>query len=251
MVRILFCLLFFLPLPLQAQLANYNSGDGPIAEVHIGRVVYGQPLSGRGGRPWWSIDWPEAEMHFTNGVKRLSSIDIAPDSRFVRLDDPNLFDYPWLFLQQVGRSNFQQPELDALREFLLRGGFVLIDDFHGEQELVIFQDFARRLFPDRRVTPLQASDLIMDIHFPLNMDTQIPGARHIHWVSSGESVAMMAGPQQWLGIYDDAGRLMLAAHHNMDMGDAWQHADDPYYPEAMTNLSYRFGVNYLIYALTQ
>ena len=62
--------------------------------------------------------------------------------------------------------------------------------------------------------------------------------------------AAMSGPPHWRGIYDDAGRLMVAISFNIDMGDAWEHADDPYYPAEMTGLAYRLGVNYVIYAMT-
>ena len=233
---------------------NLNTAAGPQAELHIGRVIFGESMSngfGRGrGRAWWSIDWPEAEAHITNGVERMSLIEVAGDSRHIRLDDPYLYDYPWLFLQQIGQASFSIDEIDALREYLLRGGFVLIDDFHGPQRQNLV-NFATQLFPDRPLIPIPIEDVVMSIHYDLNQDTQIPGSRHLRGSNtSGEVVAQMEGEQEWLGIYDDLDNLVLAAHVNMDMGDAWQHANDPYYPEPMTNLAYRFGVNYFIYAMT-
>lgn len=237
-----------------AQLANLDTAAGPDAELHIGRVIFGDSLAfagGRGrGRAWWSIDWPEAEAHITEGASRMSLIQIAPDSRHIRLDDPSLYDYPWLFLQQIGQAYFSDDEVFALREYLLRGGFVLVDDFHGSLFRQRFVDFARRLFPDRPLVSIPENDAVMAVHYDLNQDTQIPGSRHLRRTASGEITAFMEGRQEWLGIYDDAGNLVLAGHVNMDMGDAWQHADDPYYPEPMTNLAYRFAVNYFIYAMT-
>ncbi len=240
--------------PAVAQLANLDTKAGPDAELHIGRVIFGDSLAfsgGRGrGRAWWSIDWPEAEAHITEGTARMSLIQVAPDSRHIRLNDPNLYDYPWLFLQQVGQASFTDEEILALREHLLRGGFLLVDDFHGSLFRQRFVDFSRRLFPERPLVSIPESDAVMSIHYDLNQDTQIPGSRHLRRMASGEITAIMEGKQEWLGIYDDSGNLILAGHVNMDMGDAWQHADDPYYPEPMTNLAYRFAVNYFIYSMT-
>lgn len=237
-----------------AQMNNLDTAAGPQAELHIGRVIFGESMNsgfGRGrGRTWWAIDWPEAEAHITDGVERMSLINVAPDSRHIRLDDPNLFDYPWLFLQQIGQANFNQEEILALREYLVRGGFVLVDDFHGQAFRQRFIDFARQVFPDRPLISIPEDDPVMNIHYDLNQDTQIPGSRHLYRTGSGEIGAQMEGEPEWLGIYDDGGNLVLAGHVNMDTGDAWQHADDPYYPEPMTNLAYRFGVNYFIYSMT-
>lgn len=233
---------------------NLDTDAGPQAELHIGRVIFGESMGGgwgRGrGRAWWAIDWPEAEAHITDGIERMSLIEVAPDSRHIRLDDPNLYDYPWLLLQQIGQATFDQKEILALREYLVRGGFVLVDDFHGAAFRQRFIQFARQLFPDRPLVPIPEDDPIMNIHYDLNQETQIPGQRHLYYTGTGEIGARMEGEPEWLGIYDDEDNLVLAGHVNMDTGDAWQHADDPYYPEPMTNLAYRFGVNYLIYSMT-
>ena len=87
------------------------------------------------------------------------------------------------------------------------------------------------------------SDPLLNILFSLDKRTQIPGERHLYW-------QRMQGPSHWRGIYDDHGRLIVAMNHNSDMGDAWEHADDPRYPAPMTATAYRFGVNYVIYAMT-
>lgn len=238
--------------PAHSQYDNNDGAAGPLAELHIARVMHGAgTVQAVGwGRPMWAIDWPEAETHITHGVARMSLIDIYTDSRHLQLTDPYLFDYPWLFFQQPARGVFSEADVLALREYLLRGGFPLVDDFHGESERAYFMRLARRIFPDRAVIPIPPDDPIMSIHYDLNQNTQIPGERHLYRTPSGDIAAQLAGPQEWLGLYDDSGRLVLAAHFNMDMGDAWQHADDPWYPEPMTNLAYRFGVNYMIYAMT-
>ena len=230
-----------------------DSSLPPEADLHIARAIHGgnppREFSMRGFRPWWAIDWPEAEAHFVPGAERMTLVDIAPDSRHIQLTDPNLFDYPWLFLQQPAKSAFSRAEAEALREYLDRGGFVLMDDFHGTSDYARFEFFVRQVFPDRPLVDIPVNDVVMRIHYDLNQDTQIPGERHLRLTGSGVE-AQMQGPQAWKGVYDDSGNLVLAAHYNMDMGDAWQHADDYYYPAEMTALAYRFGVNYIIYAMT-
>ncbi len=90
----------------------------------------------------------------------------------------------------------------------------------------------------------------MHVFFDLGDRIQIPGRRHLRGSFGGETFASMLGPPHWRGIYDDQDRLMVAISFNIDMGDAWEHADDPVYPADMTGLAYRLGVNYVIYAMT-
>src|SRR6476660_7577574 len=95
-------------------------------------------------------------------------------------------------------------------------------------------------FPDRPIIDIPDDDPLLHIFFDLNKRTQIPGRRHLRIGPGGRVVAQMQGPPQWRGIYDDRKRLMVAINFNMDMGDAWQHADDAFYPAEMTGLAYRF-----------
>ena len=98
------------------------------AEFHIARVVYSSGQAERTWRPWWAIDYPEAEYHLTNGLRRLTSASVADDSIHLRLTDAEIFDYPWLFIQQVGHWRLNLAEISALREYVERGGFVVLDD---------------------------------------------------------------------------------------------------------------------------
>ena len=204
-----------------------------------------------GGRPWWAIDYPEAEYHFIQGVRRLTRIDTADDSIHLRATDDELFDYPWLFAQQVGRWQLSDEEAARLRDYLLRGGFLVADDFHGPAQWEIFHASIRRVFPDRAIVDLPEDDEILHVLYDLDERTQIPGRRHLYRGPGGETLVDPEGsPPTWRGIHDDDGRLMVVMNFNMDMGDSWEHADDPVYPEPMTALGYRFGINYIIYAMT-
>ena len=234
---------------------NYPDANGPDQEFHMGRLVFEPNIISQWhppGRPWWRIDWPEAEQHFIGGLQRYTRINVADDSAHISLRDNSIFDYPWVFAQQVGRWQISHDEALRLGEYLNRGGFLVVDDFHGPEQWQIFKNVMDIALPGHKVVTLTADDPLMQIHYELDELVQIPGRRHIvGWDASGNSVVRMPfTPQRWMGIHDQDGRLMVAINFNMDMGDAWEHADDAYYPQAMTSLAYRFGINYIIYALT-
>ncbi len=232
---------------------NQPAPYGPASELHLARMVFshGAHSNWGPGRPWWRIDWPSAEQFFVRGVKRYTRIDIAEDSVHVMLEDDALFDYPWLFAQQVGRWELNDNEVLRLREYLERGGFLVVDDFHGPVQWQIFEHAMQRVLPNRNWVELEETDELMQVLYELDQRTQIPGRRHLQ-PSSGNtiSVNMPHTPPRWRGIHDDQDRLMVAINFNMDMGDAWEHSDDPVYPVPMTSLAYRFGINYLVYAMT-
>jgi hypothetical protein len=222
-------------------------GAPPEAEFHMARLAYATVgCAGSHGycNPWWAIDYPYAEAHFLPAVERMTRVEVAPDSRQLTADDEYLFDYPWLFLQQPAQGNWfpQGEDLERLREYLYRGGFLVVDDFHNEYEWAHVREAMAALLPGRPIVDIPDDDALHHVLFDLDERTQIPGERHL-WRG-------MEGPAHWRGIYDDKGRLMVALNHNSDMGDAWEHADDPRYPAPMTATAYRFGVNYVIYAMT-
>ncbi|MGK0296730.1 MAG: hypothetical protein ACI9XC_000322 [Gammaproteobacteria bacterium] len=234
--------------------AQYSDSNiiSPEAEFHMARLIYSPGAGGSRGymRSMWAIDYPAAEYHFIQGVRRLTRIDSANDSIHLRITDDRIFDFPWLFVQQVGTWTLDNEEISRLREYLLRGGFLLVDDFHGSQDWIVFNNIIRKVFPNRPLLDLVDENEILHVFYDLDQNTQIPGRRHLYRTMSGEISAQLAGPATWRGIYDDENRLMVAINFNMDMGDAWEHADDPVYPEPMTALAYRFGINYLIYSMT-
>ncbi len=249
---------FLLPAAISAQ--ESSRSDQPQAEFHMARLIYNNGFGPMGrnfaissrGRGWWAIDYPAAELHFLDGLSRLSRIDVAEDSMHLSIMDDEIFDYPWLFAQQVGQGGWdpKPEEVERWREYLYRGGFLVVDDFHGAAEWQSFQHAISKIFPTRAIVDLSEDDEVFNVLYVLDQLTQIPGRRHLYRASDGSIQAQLRGPQAWRGIYDDNGRLIVAINYNMDMGDAWEHADDPFYPEPMTALAYRFGLNYVIYAMT-
>lgn len=225
------------------------SSDLLDAEFHFIRLEYVTFGWARGRRPWWMQDWPEAEEHFAEGVRRLTNIDVGTN-RHVPLTDDRIFEYPWVYATQVGYWDLSDEEVARLREYLLRGGFLFVDDFHGPEDWSVFQESMARTLPEFPIVDLPETDPLLHTLYDLDQRTQIPGLRHLRRGAGGSTVAEMPYPAIWRGIYGEEERLLVAVNFNMDIGDAWEHADWVEYPEPMTALAYRFGINYIVYAMT-
>jgi hypothetical protein len=233
------------------------------AEFHFIRLQYtdlpqfhrGYGYASRNGRGsgWWLVDWPAADNHFTMGIQRLTRIDTG-DPRHVRLTDDQLFDYPWIYATQTGWWDLTDAETDRLREYLLRGGFLVVDDFWGPEAWALFARTMDRVFPNQPITDLAESDSVMHVLYDIREKdrTFIPGSRHLRRGAGGtvQVVQPEGTSPAWLAMYDPRNRMVVAVNFNTDVGDAWEFADVPYYPEAMTALAYRYGINYIIYAMT-
>jgi len=234
-----------------------ESEYSPNAEFRFLRVEYSD-YTGRGfggvsrrGRAsgWWAQDWPDAEEHFTTGVKRLTRVD-AGEPHHVALTDDELFDYPWAYATQTGYWSLSDAETAKLREYLLRGGFLMTDDFWAEQEYGVFQETMNRVFPGQPITDIGMTEQVMHVLYDIQQKdlTFIPGSRHL---CGGGRICQPAGTMPaWQAMYDPKNRMVVAVNFNTDIGDAWEFADVPYYPEAMTTLAYHYGLNYLIYSMT-
>jgi hypothetical protein len=222
----------------------------PGSEFTFIRLVYDNYSGGLGGwfrRSSWATDAPEAETHLLQGLKRLTRIDTALEGAAMRIGDPALFDYPFIYAVEVGRWSLSEDEAARLREYLQRGGFLMVDDFHGTDEWQVFIESMQRVFPNRPIVEVNDKDPIFHLQFDLDQRVQIPGIRGAitgqHWEKDGYV-------PHWRAIYDDEGRVMVMINYNMDLGDAWEHADNPLYPEPLTALAYYFAINYLLFAMT-
>jgi len=205
------------------------------------------------GEGWWIVDWPDADDHFSVGIQRLTRIEVGEPVHF-RLTDPKLFDHPWIYATQAGWWNLSDAETSKLREYLLRGGFLVTDDFWGPDCWEIFTSTMNRVLPGRPITDISETESVMHVLYDIQAKdrTFIPGSRHL-WRRSDGSVQVVqpeGSTPAWRAMYDDKNRLVVAANFNTDVGDAWEFADVPYYPEAMTTLAYRYGINYIMYSMT-
>jgi hypothetical protein len=135
-----------------------------------------------------------------------------------------------------------------LRDYLQRGGFFMADDFHGVEEWREFEKRIKFAFPDRPIIEMQDDDPYFHTVYDIADRPQVPGADHL---GAGCKACQNGGTgAHWRGIYDDKGRVMVAISFNSDLGDAWEYADSPYYPEKFSALAIRVTVNDVIYAMT-
>ena len=204
----------------------------------------------------WTIDYPRSDRHLLEGVRRLTRIDTRSVEQVVDLDgSDDVYNWPMMYAVEVGHWRLPDSQAAQLREFLLRGGFLMVDDFHGSEyyrglnEWETFLASITKVFPDRPIVDLENSDPIFHTIYDLSERFQVPGWQ---WYYSGITYekSETGKPPHWRAIYDDKGRVMVAICHNMDLGDAWEWSDDPRYPEKWASLAYRIAMNYFIYDLT-
>ena len=220
------------------------------AEFHFTRLAFGvdgRPFTTYPGEPWLR-DWPDAEYHFMQGLRRLTLINADGEHRQASMMNDALFDYPVVYAVKVGFWHLRDQEIQRLREYLLRGGTLIVDDFHGPTEWAQFITSLRRVFPDRPVVDIPDDAEVFHVYYDLDDRSQIPGRNSVYNGVTWEHP--LGVPEHWRGVFDDDGRVMVLINFNMDMGDAWEHADDAFYPEPMTALAYRVGINYILYAMT-
>jgi hypothetical protein len=197
---------------------------------------------------YWTMDYPRSDRHLLSGVKRLTRIDTRAAEQVVSLDgSDDIYNWPMLYAVEVGHWLLGDKEARQLREYLLRGGFLMVDDFHGVDEWDVFVSSMRRVFPDRQIVDIPNEDPIFHTLYDLDERFQVPGAVYFR---TGRTYENGGIEPHWRAIYDDKGRIMVAICHNMDLGDAWEHADNPRYPEKWTSLAYRLAMNYFVYDLT-
>jgi hypothetical protein len=202
------------------------------------------------GRGWWLVDWPDADQHITTAIGRLTRIAMG-EPRHIPIDD-RIYDYPWVYATQTGWWDLSQQETDRLREYLLRGGFLMTDDFWSQDEWNTFAETMARALPGREILDISPEEPIMHVLYDINERTFIPGSRHLRIGPNGTATVYQppGTTPTWRMMYDDRNRAIVAVNYQMDVADAWEFADVPYYPEAMTALATRFGINYIVYSMT-
>ncbi|MCU1328179.1 MAG: hypothetical protein JWN34_3549 [Bryobacterales bacterium] len=208
----------------------------------------------RGGGDWregggsWTTDYPRADRHMAPALKRLTRVHVRSVEQAINPDDPeDIFNYPWLYAVEVGQWDLTDDQAKKIREYLDRGGFLMVDDFHGTYEWANFMVSMLKIYPDRPVVDIPDSDPIFHTIYDLSKRYQVPGAMYLRRGVTYENDGYEA---RWRGIYDEHNRLAVAICHNMDLGDSWEWADDPAYDEKFSSLSFRIAANYVIYSMT-
>jgi hypothetical protein len=224
------------------------------SEWVFARLMY--PWNGWGfhyGSDWtkgnsnWTIDYPRSDRHIAQAIRRLTRISTRSVEQPVNLDEGDQYDWPWLYGVEVGHWALTDSQVKAFREYLLRGGFFMCDDFHGSEEWEVFLEGIKRVFPDRPIVDLEDREEIFHTIYDLDGRFQVPGAQYLYSHRTSEKNGYEA---KWRGIFDDHGRIMVAICFNVDLGDSWEWADVPQYPARFSDLGIRIAVNYVVYAMT-
>jgi len=200
---------------------------------------------GRGFSGRWSMDYPKSDYQFVQGVNRLTRLQSRTSSHIVDLESDEVCNWPWMFVEDAAAWNITAQQVRRMREYLLKGGFAMFDDSHGDAEWQAVRYVLQAVFPDRLIEDLNNNDEIFHVLYDLDERFQIHGTRYL-----GRSYAPDEVPPRWLAIRDDKGRVIVAIAHNSDVGDAWEWADWSAYPEREASLAYRIGINYIVYSMT-
>ena len=188
----------------------------------------------------WAYDYPAMERHFMKVVKEITTVGpIVEGSNIHTLDDPELHRFPLAYLSEPGYWVMSDDEAKGLREYLLKGGFLIVDDFMG-REWYNFEEQMLRVLPGARIVRMDVSHPVFDSFFRLkSLDMTYPNRPSIK--------------AEFHGIFEDndpAKRLMVIINYNNDIGDYMEWSDDDLYPVNLTNDAYKFAVNYVLYSLT-
>lgn len=215
-------------------------------EFAFGRLRYRSHLDGRGSYSRWGIDCNKGDRLFIQCLRRLTRIDLQPIEHIIDIDSDEIFDWPWLFAVSAGDWRLTPAQADRLRKYLDRGGFLFVDDFHNDREWASFMNGIRQIDPQAEVRDLVDADQIFHIAYDMKNRIRVPGQNVVH----GSQIERGGTEPKWRGIFDSKGRVIVAISFNQDVGDGWEFADDPDYPEKYSAEAIRLGVNYVLYSLT-
>ncbi len=203
-----------------------------------------------GGRRWgaWATDYPKADRQFLTILDRLVDLDAYELENAIQLDDPNVRKFPFLYALEVGNMYMTESEVKGLRDYLLAGGFLMIDDFWGTWEWENFEAEIRRVLPEYQIVEIPLDHPIFNTVYNIEEIVQVPnlgnaqrGART--WERDGVVPHVR-------GIFDEDGRLMVIINWNTDIGDAWEWAEHPYYPLRYSTYAIEITVNIIVYAMS-
>ncbi len=238
-----------------------------LTRFQIARVVY-DSIGGMGqayyhfeGRLWerWETDYPQAEQNLGKRLNELTRIEAALQPARRRLTDPDLGDFPLLFMSDVGYMRFSAEETAALRDYLGNGGFLWADDFWGDAEWASFERFMRQVLPRTGWREVDVTHPLFRIVFEIDRMPQIPARSFVdaYSLETAESPWAHRPPAGSLdtptmrGYFDEDGRLMAIATHNTDIADGWEReAYGHWYFERFSTQSYRLAVNVITYVMS-
>lgn len=209
---------------------------------------YGRGFGGFGGRFFggrWAVDFPKSDQQFLIVIKRLMHLNAYDWENPVRLDDPNLRKFPLIYMLEVGGMYLSDEEVEGLRGYMDAGGFVIVDDFWGQNEWDVFEFNFRRIYPDKPIVDITLDHPLYTAYYTIDHVEMTPAIGNT--IQRTECYGCYT---QVKGVYDDEGRLMMVINFNTDLGDAWEWAEDPRYPLETSTYAYEMGANMIVYAMS-
>jgi hypothetical protein len=191
---------------------------------------------GDGNGPPWSHDWPRSEQNIMKIMAEVTKLDVNPGGHIMTFETDDCFKYPIAYLCEVGYMQLSQKEAHNMREYLLRGGFLIVDDFR-DREMYNFLAQLKMVFPDRALEELPRTHPIFNCFYDISKLYIEPP--YMKWLRP-----------QYFGMSDDNGRLMMVVDFNNDISEYWEWSADPLFRIEDTNEAFKYGVNYIMYALT-
>jgi hypothetical protein len=221
------------------------------ARIRYDKSPWGPRLRGTGG---WTTDLPDADLNLSFRVQQMTSMRVDADGRLIRLTDPDLANYPFLFISAPGALYLTDAEAAALRAHLLNGAFLLMDDFWGEAEWENCETVFKQVFPERKFFELPLSHPLYRSVFPIDQKYQNANVRL--GISSQYNGVTWERPDarevHHRAITDDKGRLMVLALHNTDTSDGWEREgeNDYYFHNFSEKIAFPLGVNIIHYIMS-
>lgn len=209
--------------------------DSPATEFVAMRWHFG--TNGAIGHMGWSHNYPESEVHLNQFIGRTTRVDVEDDSyRLLELGSPEIFDYPFAYISEPGEMEMTEAEVANLREYIDRGGFVLIDDF-DTWHMDNLREEMHRVFPDRNFVRLDGANPIWDLVYRVeDIQSMAP------YVQGDDPV--------YYGLVNSAGRISVMALHNNDLANFWEWYGSPQYPLRPATDAFRMGTNFVVHAMT-
>lgn len=195
----------------------------------------------------WYTDYPKGDKQLIWALQRMTHLDIGDHERAVPINDPELFNYPFLYTSEPGQMVLTAEDAAIMREYLDRGGFWMLDDFWGSFEWANMVAEMKKILPDSEIRDIPMDHPIFRGFFNVDKIVQVPSLAYVYTGVIHEQDGFVATCK---GIWDKNGRLVVVINHNTDLGDAYEWMDNPEYPYEFSSYAYRIAVNTIVYALS-
>ena len=237
------------PPPQQRAMGRAGASE-PSGEFTFTRMIYRSPYSY--GRRWggaWATDFPEADDHFSVGIREWAgtNLNVSSQPRQFEVMDEGLFDFPLVYIVEPGYMELSDEEAARLREYVARGGFMFFDDFWGEAEWENVKEQMKKVFPDLEPKELPLTHPIFHAYLDIEEVVQVP---NIYNAQRGVTSEKGGTTPFYMGIEDKQGRLVAFFARNSDLGDAWEWINDGRSPVRYGLAAYKVGINVVVYAMS-